>query len=136
MSAQRGRDMLVKIRNENGDFITVAGLRTKTLNLNARLVDITDHDSVDQWRELLPGSGVKTAEISGSGVFRDGASDAIMRTAFFEQSHLRAQFILPDFGAIEGDFILNRLSFAGSFGGEASYELSFSSAGSPSFTVI
>ena len=114
MTAQRGRDMLVKIQNETGEFITVAGLRTKTLNLNARLVDITDHESTDQWRELLPGSGVKTAEITGTGVFRDAQSDAILRDAFFNQHHLLAQFILPDFGMITGSFLLTRLSFAGS----------------------
>lgn len=136
MTAQRGRDMLVKIRSLTGDYITVAGLRTKTLTFNAGTVDVTDHESVDQWRELLPGSGVKTADISGSGVFKDAESDALIRTAFFEQSHLSCQFILPDFGRIEGEFLINRLSFAGNFGGEATYEISFSSAGVANFTVV
>jgi len=102
MTAQRGRDMLVKIRNNDNVFITVAGLRSN----------------------------------SGSGIFRDAESDALMRTAFFEQRTLNCQFILPDFGRIEGEFLINRLSFAGNFGGEATYEISFSSAGAASFAAI
>jgi len=136
MTAQRGRDMLVKIRSTDNNFITVAGLRSKTLAFNARTIDVTDHESIDQWRELLPGSGVKSAEISGSGIFKDAESDAIMRMAFFEQKRINCQFILPDFGQIEGDFLINRLSFAGNFAGEATYEISFSSAGAASFTAI
>jgi TP901-1 family phage major tail protein len=136
MTAQRGRDMLVKIRNEASEFITVAGLRSKTLTFNARTIDVTDHDSADQWRELLPGSGVKSADISGTGIFKDAQSDALVRQAFFNQSPLACQFILPGFGRVEGDFIINRLSFAGSFAGEASYEISFTSAGAASFTAV
>ena len=136
MTAQRGRDMLVKIRNNDNVFITVAGLRSKSLVFNARTIDVTDHESVDQWRELLPGSGVKSADISGSGIFRDAESDALMRTAFFEQRTLNCQFILPDLGRIEGEFLINRLSFAGNFAGEATYEISFSSAGAASFAAI
>jgi len=30
MAAQSGRDMLVKIKNSEDDFITLAGLRTKS----------------------------------------------------------------------------------------------------------
>jgi len=70
MSAQRGGDMLLKIKNNAGDYVTVAGLRTKTLRLNARPVDVTDTAS-EGWKELLPGAGMRTAEISGNGVFRD-----------------------------------------------------------------
>ena len=136
MTAQRGRDMLVKIRNNENAFITVAGLRSKSLVFNARTIDVTDHESVDQWRELLPGSGVKSADISGSGIFRDAESDALMRSAFFEQRTLNCQFILPDFGRIEGEFLINRLSFAGNFAGEATYEISFSSAGAAQFVAI
>lgn len=136
MSAQRGRDMLVKIRNESGDFVTIAGLRSKNLRLNARSVDITNSDSAEAWRELLPGAGVKSADISGSGVFRDAQSDALARTAFFEQSAEVFQFIIPDFGIIEGPFQISTLSFSGTFNGEASYEIALSSAGAPSFTAI
>jgi len=72
MSAQAGRNLLVKIRDGQGTFVTLAGLRTKTLRFNAKIVDITDSDSVEAWQELLPGAGVKSAEISGAGIFHEG----------------------------------------------------------------
>ena len=102
MAAQNGRDMLVKIKNEAGDFVTLAGLRRKAFRLNAQAVDITHSESVDGWKELLPGAGVKSAEISGAGVFRDAESDALARTAFFEQSVETYRFIIPNFGIVEG----------------------------------
>ena len=135
MSAKLGRDMLVKIKNDQDAFITLAGLRTKGLRLNARTVDVTHSESADAWRELLPGAGVKTAEISGAGVFADSASDARARTAFFEQSAKDYQFILPEFGIIEGKFLISELTYAGTYQGEATYELTLISAGAPTFTV-
>ena len=77
MVAQNGRDMLVKIKNEAGDYVTMAGLRSKAFRLNAQIVDITNTDSAQGWKELLPGAGVKSAEISGAGVFRDVESDVL-----------------------------------------------------------
>ena len=136
MAAQNGRDMLVKIKNEAGEFVTLAGLRSKAFRLNAQAVDITHSESAQGWKELLPGGGVKSAEISGAGVFRDAESDMLARSAFFEQSIEIYRFIIPDFGVVEGPFLLTSLSYAGTYQGEASYELTLMSAGAPSFSAI
>lgn len=136
MAAQNGRDMLVKIKNETGEFVTLAGLRSKAFRLNAQAVDITNTDSAEGWKELLPGAGVKSAEISGAGVFRDTESDVLARSAFFEQSVQTYRFIIPDFGVVEGLFLLTSLSYTGTYQGEASYELTLFSAGVPNFSAI
>jgi len=136
MSAKAGRDILLKIKNDAGDFITAAGLRAKTLRFNARTVDVTDSGSVQAWRELLPGAGVKSAELSGAGVFRDKPSDALARALFFSQSAAHCQFILPDFGMIDGEFLISSLTYAGTYQGEASFEISFVSAGALSFAAL
>lgn len=136
MSAQRGRDMLVKIKDDQDSFVTLAGLRTKTFKLNARVVDITHSESAEAWRELLPGAGVKSADVNGSGVFTDSHSDALARASFFEQSVREYQLILPDFGIIEGPFLISKLAYAGTYQGEATYEMTLQSAGAPTFTVI
>ena len=60
MAAQKGKDLLVKIA-DGGGYTTVAGLRTRRLTFNAETVDITNAESVNQWRELLDGAGVKRA---------------------------------------------------------------------------
>jgi len=135
MSAQRGSEMLLKLKNAAGAYVTVAGLRTKTLRLNARPVDVTDTAS-QGWKELLPGAGIRTAEVSGTGVFRDSESDALIRAAFFEQSAQACRFIIPGLGMIEGVFLITGLNYAGAYQGEAQFELSLMSAGVPEFAAL
>ena len=135
MSAQRGGDMLLKMKDATANYVTVAGLRTKTLRLNARPVDVTDTSS-QGWKELLPGAGMRTAEISGSGVFRDADSDALIRSAFFDQSAQDCRFIIPGFGMIDGVFLITGLNYAGSYNGEAQFEISLASAAIPAFTAL
>ena len=106
MSAQRGKDLLVKIGDGGSPetFTTVAGLRATTLSFNAQTVDVTNADSVDQWRELLAGAGVKSASFSGSGVFKDAASDESLHASFFNQTTPNFQIVIPGFGTISGAF--------------------------------
>ena len=84
MAAQKGRDLLVKVDAGTGSFVTVAGLRTRQLALNAETIDVTSADSAGQWRELLAGAGIRRASIAGAGVFKDEASDALVRQLFFD----------------------------------------------------
>ena len=47
MTAQKGKDLLVKITDGAGGFVTVAGLRTRRLAFNAETVDITHAERMD-----------------------------------------------------------------------------------------
>lgn len=136
MAAQRGKDILLKIEDAPGVFTTVAGLRARTISLNARTVDATDGDSVGRWRELLAGAGVKSAAVSGQGVFRDAASDALIREAFFDQTARIWRLIVPDFGQLEGPFLVAALEYAGEHEGEASFAISLASAGQVTFAAV
>lgn len=136
MSAQRGKDMLLKISDGSGGFVTVAGLRARTLSLNARSVDATDADSAGRWRELLAGAGVKSAAVAGQGIFRDAASDALIREAFFEQAARTWRLIVPDFGQLEGPFLVAALEYAGEHDGEATFAISLASAGEVTFSAV
>jgi len=138
VSAQKGKDILLKI-GDGADpevFTTVAGLRARTISLNARSVDATDSDSAGRWRELLAGAGVKQASVSGAGVFRDAASDALIRAAFFAQSADSWRLIVPDFGTLEGPFLVAALEYAGEHEGEATYAITLSSAGEVTFAAL
>jgi len=136
MSAQRGKDLLIKIGNGAAPevFVTVAGLRATTLAFNAQNVDVTNSDSADMWRELLAGAGVKSATISG--VFKDAASDAALRTAFFSQALCNWQVVIPDFGTVSGPFKLASLQYEGPYDGELKLSLSLASAGVLTFTSL
>ncbi|PHR59342.1 MAG: phage major tail protein, TP901-1 family [Robiginitomaculum sp.] len=134
MSAQSGRNMLIKIKDETDSFITVAGLRTKSLKFNTKPIDITHSESEEAWRELLPDAGVKFVEISGAGIFCDSNSDALIRTHFFAQSVQDYQIHIPGFGIIAGVFLITSLNYLGSYNGEATYEITLMSAGKIQFS--
>lgn len=134
MAAQNGKDLLIKLdMTGSGSFTTVAGLRASRISFNAETVDVTSLESSGGWRELLAGAGVKTASISGSGVFKDDATDERARQIFFDGEVPNFQVIIPDFGTVEGPFQITAIEYAGSYNGEATYELSMASAGALSF---
>jgi TP901-1 family phage major tail protein len=137
MAAQSGKDMLLKLdQTGSGSFLTVAGLRTRSLAFNAASIDITDAESAGRWRELLSGGGIKRASVAGSGIFKDQASDAQMRGLFFAGTIRNWQLILPDFGTIEGPFQIVALEFSADHAGEVTFELALESAGALGFAVL
>ena len=135
MTAQKGKDLLVKIADGAG-YTTVAGLRSRRLAFNAETVDITHAESANRWRELLDGAGVKRASVSGRGLFKDAASDALMRQTFFDGTIVAYQIVIPDFGTVQGAFQIANLEFAGEHNGEVTYDVSLESAGELTFTAI
>ena len=137
MAVQNGRDLLIKMdMTGDGLFETIAGLRASRISFNAETVDVTSIESEGRWRELLGGAGVRSATISGSGVFRDEATDERARAIFFAGEIPSFQVIVPDFGVIEGPFQITSVEYSGSHDGEAVYELALASAGPVSFAAI
>ena len=121
MTAQAGKDIAAEDRGRAGRVHDGGG---------------TDGDSAGRWRELLAGAGVKSAAVSGQGIFRDAASDALVREAFFDQAAKRWRLIVPDFGVLEGPFLVAALEYAGEHEGEATFALSLASAGAIGFSAI
>ena len=98
-------------------------------------MDVTDQESAGRWRELLEGAGIKTARVSGSGIFKDAASDETLRQYFFSGTVRDWQVIVPDFGTVEGAFQIAALEYGGQHDGEVSFDLGLESAGALSFTA-
>lgn len=136
MTAQNGKDLLIKVDMiGDGSFTTIAGLRATRIAFNAETVDVTSLDSSGGWRELLGGAGMRSASLSGSGVFRDADTDERARQLFFDGLTPDFQVVIPDFGTVQGAFQVTALEYAGSYNGEATYELSLASAGALSFSA-
>jgi TP901-1 family phage major tail protein len=136
MTAQRGKDLLLKVDSTGaGAFVTIAGLRARSLAFNAASIDATHAESADEWRELLAGAGVKTARISGSGLFKDAASDETVRGYFFVGAIRNWQVAIPDFGTVAGPFQITALEYSGGHDNELTFELALESAGALSFTA-
>ncbi len=137
MTAQNGKDLLVKLDlTGGGQFVTIAGLRATRISFNAETVDVTSLDSTGGWRELLGGAGVRSASVTGSGVFVDSNTDDRARQIFFGGTVGAFQVIIPSFGIVEGPFQITAIEYAGTYNGEATYELSLASAGALIFTGL
>ena len=145
MAAQKGLDVLMKI-DISGTKTTIGGLRSTSITLNDESVDITNKDSLGS-RTLLAGAGVNSLSVSGSGVFTDAASEVAVRTAFQAQQNTSDgssgqtaafesfQFIIPNLGTYTGNFQITSLEYSGEYNGEATYSMSFESAGYITFAA-
>lgn len=137
MGAQNGKDLLIKVdMSSDGQFQTIAGLRATRVSFNAEAVDVTSLESQGGWRELLSGAGVRSASISGAGVFKDEGTDERARQIFFDGETPNFQVIIPDFGVVEGPFQVTAIEYAGAHNGEATYEMTMASAGALTFTAL
>ncbi|MBI1172279.1 phage major tail protein, TP901-1 family [bacterium] len=137
MAVQNGKDLLIKVDvTGTGSFETVAGLRSTRLAFNAETVDVTTLESAGGWRELLAGAGVRSATISGSGVFRDANTDARARQIFFDGEMPQFQVVIPSFGVVQGAFQITSIDYSGTYNGEATYDMSFASASALTFTAL
>lgn len=134
MAAQKGKDVLVKVDDGTGTFNTACGIRSKSISFSTETVDVTDSCSPGEWRELLVGAGVRSATITGSGVFKDTDMEEDVRRYFFDGVSFDAQFIIPDFGTVEGAWQVTSLDYAGEYNGEATFSMTFDSAGQQVFT--
>ena len=134
MAAQKGRDLLLKVdQTGTGTYSTVAGLRSHTLSFNAASVDVSHQESAGQWRELLAGAGLKSAGVRGSGIYKDAASDEIIRGYFFDGVIRDWRIVVPDFGSVTGPFQITSLDFGGPHDSELTFDLSLESAGELNF---
>ena len=138
MAIQAGQDVLIKLEDgaTPGTFISVAGIRAKTISLNSGQVDATLTGSAGGWRELLSGAGVKSVRVTGSGVFRDEASDTRMREVFLARATPDWKLIVPDFVELTGPFLISQLTYGGDFDGEAVFSVTLDSAGALSVVEI
>jgi TP901-1 family phage major tail protein len=136
MPAQKGKDLVLKIDDGTGAFVTVAGLRARQLAFNADTVDITNAESAGRWRELLAGAGVRRAALSGAGVFRSEASDRLVRQVFFDGLIRTWQVAIPGFGIVQGPFQITSLDYRGDHAGEVTFDIALDSAGALTFTAV
>ena len=135
MAAQKGKDLLLKLDDGTGNFVTVAGVRTRRLSLSTDTVDATDAESAGRWRELLDGAGVKRASVAGTGVFKDQASDAMIRELFFDGVIRNWQIVVPALGVIAGLFQISSLDYRGEHTAEMTFDIALESAGPLNFTA-
>ena len=137
MAAQKGAAMLLKVGDGASpeSFTTIAGLRSTSITLNDEAVDITNKDSSGN-RELLADGGIHSMSVSGSGVFKDSASEETLRSKMNATSFSNFQFLIPDFGTYTGNFMVASLEYSGEYNGEVTYSVTLESSGSITYATV
>lgn len=136
MTAQSGRAFLLKISDGGSPaaFLTVAGLRTNSLTLNSETVDVT-HKGSGAWREILPGAGVRTVSVRGTGIFTGSGAEAQVQTKAMAAESCDCQITFEDGARFEGAFHIATLEYTGDHNGARSYSVGLESAGPITFVA-
>lgn len=136
MAAQKGRAFVLK-RGDGATsevFTTVGGMRSTSMTIAGEQVNITDKDDAG-WRKLLADAGEKTVSVSGSGVFKDTASEGLVRASAMEQTIDNYELVFEDGSKFAGGFQVASLEFTGEHNGAREYSLSLESSGEITYTA-
>ena|SRR6478609_4250474 len=130
MPAEKGSAFLLKISDgaATPTYRTVAGLRTTQLQINGSLVEITSKSSPG-WRELLPGAGSRSMSVSAAGIFLGSQAEGQMRDAVLAGSLNDYELSFESGDKLRGQFLIQRLDYAGDFNGERTYTVQLESSG-------
>jgi predicted secreted protein len=110
-------------------FRNLGGLRSKEFGLSSEAVDITNVDS-DEWSSMLDGAGIRSASMSGSGVW---TNELVFQEFFadFVANRLTCLALVDaKSGRVyEGCFKITELSVSGDYDAEGTYSVSAESSG-------
>jgi TP901-1 family phage major tail protein len=133
-----GRLMLIRM-DISGTKTTIAGLRDTSLSVNDSPVDTTtkDDSGVRQFGDF--GNIKRSVSVSGTGVLKDDAAIAAVRTAALASTHKAWDIVIPgdatSGGTFSGNFVITSFEESGSHDGEQQYTISLESAGAVTFTA-
>jgi TP901-1 family phage major tail protein len=117
-------------------FVGIGGLRSKSMNLSAEGIDISSEDS-DEWKVMLDKAGIRSMEISGSGIHNNADVFQGLVTKFLANELVCMMFVEAKTGRLyEGCFKLTSLEVSGDYDAESSYSISAASSGAISTAVI
>jgi len=110
-------------------YRNLGGIRSKSMGFSSEGIDITSQDS-DEWNKILDGAGVRSFEVSGSGVYtnEDVFQDLRARAMLNELSNLMLIDVKVD-RIYEGLFKISSLELSGDYDSESSYSMSATSSG-------
>ena len=69
-------------------------------------------------------------------MFKDQASDALLRQTFFDGLLREWQIVIPDFGVLTGLFQIANLDYRGEYSAEVTFDISLESAGALVFAAL
>ena len=137
MAAQLGRSVLLKIdATGSGSYQSIASIRTKSMKIASETVDVSNADSVNQWRELLANAGMKSMEVSGNGLFDDGVYINLVNTLCLAGTIRNWQITLPSLGTYQAAFQITAFELNADYNGALEFSMTLASSGDMTFTPV
>lgn len=134
MTAVRGKDILLKVDRGDGTYITVAGVRGRSVKIDNEEVDISSSDSSNQWQELLESAGIKKLAITGAGVLKRDVTDTNVLDKMKNGTIANWQIVMPSYRTITGLFQISSHEISGDHNDAGKYSITLASAGEPTFS--
>lgn len=128
MVRSQGKNFLLQISGSGG-LTTLSELTSNSFSINNSEVDVTNKDS-GSWQEKFAAGTIKSAELSGEGVFSDAASINTMKDVAMNTTPSATFRLLDGLGDyFEGEFQVNSFELTGETEGFATYSVSLASTG-------
>jgi predicted secreted protein len=136
MAYGKGKSFLVKRETSTpGTYATVGGMKSNGMQINNKLIDVTDKDLPD-WMQQISG-GIKSMSLTLSGVMKDNAQLVALMAAVVatDGTDIQNFQLVSALGyKFQGPFAIEDFSANGDVGKEESYTLKLSSAGNITYT--
>jgi len=114
----------------------IAAMRTIAVQINSETVDVTSADDTNRWRQLLAATGVKSMQITMSGILKDVATASTMIKDAIAQTVDAYGIVASTLGTFNGTWQLTSFEFTGEYNGEAQYTMTLESAGDITYASV
>lgn len=134
INAQPGRQFLLEIDLTGVSptvYTAVAGMRLTDVTINGGPVDITNKGS-GGWQEMLPAAGVRSANISGSGIFDANTAapmQKLLQSALSGGTFIDACIVSGAGDKIFGTYAVDTFKRAGNYNEAETFEITLKSHG-------
>ena len=117
-------------------FKAVGGIRSKSLSFSSEGIDITNEES-DEWKTMLDLAGIRSMEVSGSGVYSSYDMVSYLEAQALANSLTCLMFLSPKTGRVySGCFKLTSFEVSGDYDAESNFSISASSSGAIGLVTI
>lgn len=131
---QSGSLLLLKLQNDQKEFITIGGMKANKFILNNNLIDASCKTS-GKWRQILDQAGISSATITGSGVFTNSESEVILREIAFLGKLKNYQLCFASGHILQGNFLIINYERTGNYGEEETYSIALESSGELKYLI-
>ncbi len=134
INAQPGRLFLLSIDLTGispTTYTAVAGMRLTDVTINGGPVDITNKGS-GGWQEMLPGAGVRSANLTGSGIFdanQAAPMQKLLQSALQGGTFIDAEIVSGAGDKIFGTWTVDSFKRSGNYNEAETFEMTLKSHG-------